>query len=307
MAAGHRDRADRLGAQFVGNLPQLLLVEARRSAGVLIVSRSGVGTVMIATILTLAHGGPNEPDPQGCGRRSIPSACKEFGQPLESQPSTPRRAAFAVNALNSRMVRSVQCSLAHHLTPKDGKEQGMLRSKIVSIVNNCTRHAWTVIAMAAVLTFVDRGLFSARTFSINTDINKLISPDLPWRQREIAISSAFRATAIRPFLRWSTPRPRNSPRQASTALVERLKAQPNLFTSVENTAESPFFTHNGLLFLPDRDGRRLGSPVRPGATADLRAGVRPDRARPGPGAELRARRHPTRRSNARRDDADRST
>ena len=37
---------------------------------------------------------------------------------------------------------------------------------------------------------------------------------------------------------------------AKGALVAALKAQPKLFTLVENTAEHPFFTRNGFLFPP---------------------------------------------------------
>ena len=49
---------------------------------------------------------------------------------------------------------------------------------------------WPVIALAALLT-VFCGYYSARNFSINTDVNKLISRDLDWRKRELAVDTAF--------------------------------------------------------------------------------------------------------------------
>ena len=35
------------------------------------------------------------------------------------------------------------------------------------------------------------GIFAIQHFAITTDIGKLISPDLPWRQRELAFEAAF--------------------------------------------------------------------------------------------------------------------
>jgi len=66
----------------------------------------------------------------------------------------------------------------------------MLKSRLASIVNICTHHAWAVIAIAVLLTVIT-GTYSVRNFAINTDVNKLISPDLPWRQRELAVEAGF--------------------------------------------------------------------------------------------------------------------
>src|SRR5215813_12873974 len=128
----------------------------------------------------------------------------------------------------------------NHLTSNGRKEQDMLKSKIASIVDNCSRYAWAVVAVAAILALITAA-YTARNFSINTDINKLISPDLPWRQREIAVSDTFvdrnasiLAVVEAPSSEFATA--------ASTALTEALKAQPTLFMSVDNTAEDAFFT-----------------------------------------------------------------
>jgi hopanoid biosynthesis associated RND transporter like protein HpnN len=126
----------------------------------------------------------------------------------------------------------------------------MLRSKIASIVNICTRYAWAVIALATLLTLFT-SYYSARHFTINTDVNKLISPDLPWRQRELAVDKAFphRNETILAVVEAPTS---ELATQATNALIERLSGdgQKAHFTSVRELGGGPFFVKNGLLFLP---------------------------------------------------------
>src|SRR5712671_5556560 len=108
----------------------------------------------------------------------------------------------------------------------------MLKSKIVSIVSICSRYSRTVIAISVLLTALS-GLYSAHNFSINTDVNKLISPDLPWRQRELVVDKAFphRNETILAVVEAPTS---ELATQASTALIERLSGdgQKANFTSV---------------------------------------------------------------------------
>ena len=65
----------------------------------------------------------------------------------------------------------------------------MLTSLIVRIINFCTRHAWPVI-VAGILLSIACGLYSAKHFAINSDINTLLSSELPWRKRELAFEKA---------------------------------------------------------------------------------------------------------------------
>src|SRR5262245_40374016 len=115
----------------------------------------------------------------------------------------------------------------------------MLRSKIVSIVNTCTNFPWPIIGIAVVLTLIC-SIYSFNNFSINTDVNRLISPDLPWRQRELAVDRAFphRHELILGVVEAPTS---ELATQASSALVENLASQTSLFKSVHNAAENPFF------------------------------------------------------------------
>src|SRR6185503_13234097 len=63
----------------------------------------------------------------------------------------------------------------------------MLSRAIARVVAFSTRHVWAVILASAVLAAAG-GTYTAYHFRINADVTKLISPDLPWRQREVAYS-----------------------------------------------------------------------------------------------------------------------
>ena len=124
----------------------------------------------------------------------------------------------------------------------------MLKAAIVATVKVCTRHAWKVIIIGA-LAGVVSGIYAARHFSINTDINKLISPDLAWRQREIAFERSFpeRYQSILTVIDAPTP---ELVTQATAALVAKLSEQPDLFRTIAQPGGGLFFRQNGLLFLP---------------------------------------------------------
>jgi hypothetical protein len=77
------------------------------------------------------------------------------------------------------------------------------------MVELCIRRAWVVI-LAAGLLGCGCAVYAARHFAISTDVRKLLSPDLPWRQRELAYQAAFR-NRTNPFSPWSKGRPRSSP------------------------------------------------------------------------------------------------
>src|SRR6266850_43701 len=130
----------------------------------------------------------------------------------------------------------------------------MLKTRVVTIVNGCTRHAWPVIIVAALLTLIT-SIYSVQNISINTDVNKLISSDLPWRQRELAVDRAFshRNESILTVVEAPTSELAS---QASVALAHKLAEQPSLFPVIRNPAESDFFARNALLFLPKEDVAR---------------------------------------------------
>ena len=66
----------------------------------------------------------------------------------------------------------------------------MLQKAIVSTVDYCTRYATQIVGIAALLGLVT-AISAAGHFAIDADVNKLISKDLPWRQREVAFQKFF--------------------------------------------------------------------------------------------------------------------
>ena len=130
----------------------------------------------------------------------------------------------------------------------------MLKSTITRIVDFCTRHAWLVMLAAGLLT-VGSAAYTAVNFAINTDISKLISPDLPWRQREIALAQAFpqRDELVLVVIQAPTP---ELAAQAADKLTQKLAPQTSLFRSVHQAGGGAFFERNGLLFLPTDEVKR---------------------------------------------------
>jgi uncharacterized protein len=123
-----------------------------------------------------------------------------------------------------------------------------MSSFIAQVVDFCTRHAWLVILAAALLGAAS-AVYTARHFAISTDVSKLLSPDLPWRQRELAYQAAFpqQTESIVAVVEGPTPELATS---AAAALTDELKQQPKLFRSVSVAGGGEFFDRNKLLYLP---------------------------------------------------------
>jgi len=116
------------------------------------------------------------------------------------------------------------------------------------IVAFSAAHRLAVLALALLATLT-AGLFASDHFAISTDLGHLISPDLPWRQREIALAEAFpqRSDMILAVLDAENPDLAN---RAALELEEALKPQTSLFSSVHCLEASDVFRREGLLYLP---------------------------------------------------------
>jgi uncharacterized protein len=123
----------------------------------------------------------------------------------------------------------------------------VLTNIVVAIVRTCTRFASAVVVVSLLLA-IGAGFYTARNFSINTDINTLISPDLDWRKRDNQFEQAFdRDRLILAVVEAPTPELTGS---AAKALAEKLSADKKHFESVTPLGSGEFFEKNGLLFLP---------------------------------------------------------
>jgi uncharacterized protein len=116
---------------------------------------------------------------------------------------------------------------------------------VVRAIDFCAQHAWPVIAAAILLT-VASSWYAATHFAMTTDVNQLISPNIPWRQREAAFEKAFpQYEMIVAVVDAPTPELAD---EATGALVQRLSQQKDLFHSIEQPKGGSFFAQNGLLF-----------------------------------------------------------
>jgi uncharacterized protein len=131
----------------------------------------------------------------------------------------------------------------------------MLRSAIVRIVQFCTGRPWPVIIVGAVL-LAASALYAAGHFAITTNVEDLISPDLPWHQRSVAFQKAFPQQDILAVVEAPAP---ELVERATTELAQRLAARRDVLPSVRQLDSGEFFERNGLLFLPaDQVSRTTG-------------------------------------------------
>jgi hopanoid biosynthesis associated RND transporter like protein HpnN len=128
----------------------------------------------------------------------------------------------------------------------------MLKAAIVSTVDFCTRFAYGTIAFALLIAGL-AAYYTVGHFAINTDITKLIARDIPWRQREIEFDKLFpdrNGGYILAVVDAPTP---ELATLARAELADKLTADSSRFKSVSQPGGSPFFTQNGLLFLPTEE------------------------------------------------------
>jgi hopanoid biosynthesis associated RND transporter like protein HpnN len=132
-----------------------------------------------------------------------------------------------------------------------------LTGLIGGTVATCIRWPWITIVVFALLTIAS-AVYTVRNFAINTDISNLISQNIDWRQREIALEKAFPARVNTILAVVDAPTPELASLAANT-LTELLKARPQLFPEVRRPDGGEFFEKNALLFLPvEQLGQTLG-------------------------------------------------
>jgi hopanoid biosynthesis associated RND transporter like protein HpnN len=128
----------------------------------------------------------------------------------------------------------------------------MVNSAIVRIVDSCARYRRTVITVG-ILLMLGTAAFDAAKFSINTDVEGLISGNIPWHQRQLELSKAFPQKNMSVVVKAPTS---ENAEQATNALAQALSQNPNLFPLVGQPDSGEFFERNGLLFDPPADVKR---------------------------------------------------
>jgi hopanoid biosynthesis associated RND transporter like protein HpnN len=127
----------------------------------------------------------------------------------------------------------------------------VLNAVIGRTVDFCIRHARVVILSGIILAAVAAG-YAVQHFAISTDVSKLISAELPWRQRQRAFQQAFpeRTESILVVVRAPTPELASA---ARNKLLDELLPNDGLFRSVHAPDGGTFFERNFLLYLSTED------------------------------------------------------
>lgn len=150
----------------------------------------------------------------------------------------------------------------------------MLDTVLARIVSFCVRRP-ALIIVPVLLIAIGSGIYVARHFAVNTDVSRLLSSDLPWRQREIAYRKAFPQQTESIIAVVDADIPEHAA-MAAGALVDRLRANHELFRSVRDVSGEAFFRRNALLFLDnDELNKRL---AKLGGAAPLLRVLGPDRS-----------------------------
>ena len=118
---------------------------------------------------------------------------------------------------------------------------------IVRVVEFSRRHARLVAGAVTVLVVI-AAFLGVRRLAIDTDLGKLLSPNLPWRRTSAELDHAFPQDSdlLAVVIDGATP---DQAADAADALAARLAAQPGLFRNAREPGGSAFFRQNGLLFL----------------------------------------------------------
>src|SRR4029077_15120116 len=124
------------------------------------------------------------------------------------------------------------------------QDPAMMNTAIAALVDLCARYRWTVI-IAGTLLLVGTAAYAVARFSINTDIEGLISQSVPWHERQVELAQAFPQRGITVIVRAPTA---ENAEMATDELAQALADNPSLFHEVTQPDSGDFFERNGLLF-----------------------------------------------------------
>ncbi|TXN23151.1 MMPL family transporter [Methylobacterium sp. WL19] len=122
---------------------------------------------------------------------------------------------------------------------------------IERLVAFSVQRRWLVIGLVALLT-VGSAALAAHLFRINTDVERLIDTDVPWRQDEINYEKAFpqRTGTLVAVIDGKTP---EVAEQAAATLAQALLDHPNQIETVYRPDGGPFYDKNGFLLMPQEE------------------------------------------------------
>jgi uncharacterized protein len=122
---------------------------------------------------------------------------------------------------------------------------------IAGIVEMSRRNA-VPLAVTLLVLAIAGGWFASTRLAIDTNIDKLINPNLPWRQQQQKLEEVFpqNVDLLAIVVDARTP---DQAEDATTSLAARLAPETALFRSVRQPDGGRFFQQNGLLFLSTQE------------------------------------------------------
>ena len=128
----------------------------------------------------------------------------------------------------------------------------MMSKAIVGLVDFCARNR-RIVVIAGTLLLLVASIYAVTRFSINTDVDGLISQNIPWHQRQVQLIKAFPQRDLSAVV--TAPTAENA-EMATSELAQALAKNPSLFSDVTQPDSGEFFERNGLLFDSPSDVRR---------------------------------------------------
>ena len=131
----------------------------------------------------------------------------------------------------------------------------MIKSFIIDLVMFCRRRPWVVVATFLALA-LGSSFYVVRHFAITTDVNHLISPDLPWAQRGARYLKDFPQRGIIVVVEAPTPELAD---QAAARLAEALRQHTDHFVPSPSPEPAVSLSEMGCYFFPKADVARITS------------------------------------------------
>lgn len=127
----------------------------------------------------------------------------------------------------------------------------MLASFVAGISGFCSRFAW-IVALVTLLAGLGAGYYAVTHFAMDTDSENLVSPNAAWRMDEKRYDKAFpqQNNLILVVIDGATAERAD---EAAASLAAVLKTDTRHFSHVRRPDAGPFFAHNGLLLLPEKE------------------------------------------------------
>ena len=136
-----------------------------------------------------------------------------------------------------------------------GSAAGVYRRFLVSLVDASQRGARWILLSVLVSTGAV-AWYAATHLTFDTDPINLLAPQLPFRQLQTEFDRAFPELADLIVVVVDGPSVAEAER-AANELAARLRETPELFHSVYQPGQGPFFEHHGLLYLDPPELRKL--------------------------------------------------